>query len=114
MLAGVPEYESGKHCLCLTASGTRFDRSYYNLCQKAVQAHDIEVWSVRGQKLLTDASGVVIGAVIEKDGKRLNIKANGGVVLATGGFEHNKEMVSSYLQQPMSISAAACTTTETV
>ena len=96
-----PEYESGKHCLCLTASGTRFDRSYYNLCQKAVQAHDIEVWSgAPGKKLLTDASGVVIGAVIEKDGKRLNIKANGGVVLATGGFEHNKEMVSSYLQQP--------------
>lgn len=96
-----PEYESGKHCLCLTASGTRFDRSYYNLCQKAVQAHDIEVWSgAPGKKLLTDASGVVIGAVIEKDSKRLNIKANGGVVLATGGFEHNKEMVSSYLQQP--------------
>ena len=96
-----PEYESGKHCLCLTASGTRFDRSYYNLCQKAVQAHDIEVWSgAPGKKLLTDASGVVNGAVIEKDGKRLNIKANGGVVLATGGFEHNKEMVSSYLQQP--------------
>ncbi len=96
-----PEYESGKHCLCLTASGTRFDRSYYNLCQKAVQAHDIEVWSgAPGKKLLTDASGVIIGAVIEKDGKRLNIKANGGVVLATGGFEHNKEMVSSYLQQP--------------
>ncbi|MDO4546836.1 MAG: FAD-binding protein [Clostridia bacterium] len=97
-----PEYESGKHCLCLTASGTRFDRSYYNLCQAAVQARpEIEVWSeAPGRKLIADSQGVVIGAVIEKDGKRLNVKANGGVVLATGGFEHNKEMVSSYLQQP--------------
>ncbi len=97
-----PEYESGKHCWCLTASGGRFDRSYYNLCQKAVQARpEIDVWSAApGKKLLTDAKGAVIGCVIEKDGKLLNVKANGGVVLATGGFEHNKEMVSSYLQQP--------------
>ena len=97
-----PEYESGKHCWCLTASGGRFDRSYYNLCQAAVQARpEIEVWAAApGKKLLTDAKGAVIGCVIEKDGKLLNVKANGGVVLATGGFEHNKEMVSSYLQQP--------------
>ena len=97
-----PEYESGKHCWCLTASGGRFDRSYYNLCQAAVQARpEIDVWSAApGKKLLTDAKGAVIGCVIEKDGKLLNVKANGGVVLATGGFEHNKEMVSSYLQQP--------------
>lgn len=97
-----PEYESGKHCWCLTASGGRFDRSYYDLCQKAVQARpEIDVWSAApGKKLLTDAKGAVIGCVIEKDGKLLNVKANGGVVLATGGFEHNKEMVSSYLQQP--------------
>lgn len=97
-----PEYESGKHCLCLTASGTRFDRSYYNLCQAAVQARpEIDVWSsAPGKKLLTDAAGAVIGVVIEKDGQALNVKANGGVVLATGGFEHNKEMIASYLQQP--------------
>lgn len=97
-----PEYESGKHCLCLTASGTRFDRSYYNLCQAAVQARpEIDVWSsAPGKKLITDADGAVIGAVIEKDGKLLKVKANGGVVLATGGFEHNQEMIASYLQQP--------------
>jgi len=97
-----PEYESGKHCLCLTATGTRFDRGYYNLCQAAVKAHDaIDVWSgAPGKKLITDADGAVIGVVIEKDGQLLRVKANGGVVLATGGFEHNKEMVSSYLQQP--------------
>ena len=96
-----PEYESGKHCWCLTASGGRFDRSYYNLCQAAVEAHDIEVWaSAPGKKLLTDDTGAVIGCIIEKDGKDLKVKANGGVILATGGFEHNQEMIASYLQQP--------------
>ena len=96
-----PEYESGKHCLCLSATGSRFDRGYYNLCQAAVKAHDIEFWGgAPGKKLITDAEGAVIGVIIEKDGQLLRVKANGGVVLATGGFEHNKEMVSSYLQQP--------------
>ena len=99
--AEFPEIEASKHCLCLTASGTRFDRSYYNLCQNAVKARDIDVWfSAPGKKLITDANGAVIGVIITKDGTDLRIKANGGVVLACGGFEHNQEMISSYLQMP--------------
>jgi succinate dehydrogenase/fumarate reductase flavoprotein subunit/uncharacterized protein with FMN-binding domain len=98
------ELKSGEHCLCLTASGTRFDRSYYNLCQAAVRArvgNGIDTWFASpGKKLITDADGAVIGVVIEKDGQELKVKANGGVVLCTGGFEHNKEMIQSYLQQP--------------
>ena len=89
------------HCLCLTATGTRFDRGYYNLCQAAVQARDIDVWfSAPGKKLITDAEGAVIGVIINKDGETRRVKANGGVVLACGGFEHNQEMISSYLQMP--------------
>ena len=30
--AEFPEIPSSVHCLCLTATGTRFDRGYYNLC----------------------------------------------------------------------------------
>jgi succinate dehydrogenase/fumarate reductase flavoprotein subunit/uncharacterized protein with FMN-binding domain len=99
-----PELESGDHCLCLTATGTRFDRGYYNLCQAAVNARKeqgLDVWfSAPGKKLITDASGAVIGIVIEKDGALMNVKAKGGVVLSTGGFEHNQEMIQSYLQIP--------------
>lgn len=57
------------------------------------------VWRPR-QKLLTDDKGNVIGVVVEKDGKEMKVKAKGGVILCCGGFEHNKEMVSSYLQMP--------------
>ncbi|MBO7666925.1 MAG: FAD-binding protein, partial [Firmicutes bacterium] len=91
--AEFPEIPSSKHCLCLTATGTRFDRGYYTLCQEAVKARDIDVWfSAPGKKLITDADGAVIGVIINKDGEERRVKANGGVVLACGGFEHNQEM----------------------
>ena len=99
--AEFPEIPSSVHCLCLTATGTRFDRGYYNLCQNAVKARPIDVWfSAPGKKLITDAEGAVIGVVISKDGADMKIKVNGGVVLACGGFEHNQEMICSYLQMP--------------
>ena len=99
--AEFPEIPSSKHCLCLTATGTRFDRGYYNLCQEAVKARDIDVWFASpGKKLITDADGAVIGVIINKEGTDMRIKANGGVVLACGGFEHNQEMICSYLQMP--------------
>ena len=96
-----PEIPSSKHCLCLTATGSRFDRGYYNLCQEAVKARPIDVWfSSPGKKLITDAEGAVIGVIINKEGTDVRVKANGGVVLACGGFEHNQEMIASYLQMP--------------
>ncbi|MDR0514970.1 MAG: FAD-binding protein [Coriobacteriaceae bacterium] len=99
-----PELQSGQHCLCLTATGTRFDRGYYNLCHAAVEARvgkGIDLWlDSPGKKLITDETGAVIGAVIENEGKELKVKATGGVILCTGGFEHNKEMIQSFLQQP--------------
>jgi len=99
--AEFPEIPSSKHCLCLTATGTRFDRGYYNLCQAAVKARDIDVWyAAPGRKLITDADGAVIGVIINKEGEERKVKANGGVVLACGGFEHNQEMICSYLQMP--------------
>ncbi len=98
------ELDAGQHCLCLTASGTRFDRSYYNLCQGAVNAHKgegFDVWfDARGESLVTDEKGDVVGVVLLKEGVETRVKANGGVILCTGGFENNQEMVASYLQQP--------------
>lgn len=39
----------------------------------------------------------VIGAVVEmQGGKRINVKATGGVVLATGGFANNRELIKRY------------------
>jgi 3-oxosteroid 1-dehydrogenase len=40
-------------------------------------------------ELLTDAVGSVTGAVVERDGSRQRIGARRGVILASGGFDHD-------------------------
>ena len=48
-------------------------------------------------ELITDDRGTVIGVVAERDGTTIRIGARRGVLLATGGFDHNKEMRAQYL-----------------
>ena len=56
----------------------------------------------RGKELLKDANGRVIGAVVEKrDGSLIRIKADKGVIFATGGFTHNVEMRRDFLKGPV-------------
>lgn len=40
-------------------------------------------------ELLTDAGGAVTGAVVQKEGGRERIGVRGGVILASGGFDHD-------------------------
>jgi succinate dehydrogenase/fumarate reductase flavoprotein subunit len=65
---------------------------------------------VRGIKVLLEtrglelvqagARGQILGVVAEQAGRRVRIEARRGVVLATGGFENNPEMVRDYLGIP--------------
>jgi 3-oxosteroid 1-dehydrogenase len=48
-------------------------------------------------ELLPDAGGRVTGVVIEHDGRRTNIRAKQGVILASGGFDHDPELRAKYL-----------------
>ncbi|WP_258359583.1 FAD-dependent oxidoreductase [Moorella sulfitireducens] len=50
----------------------------------------------RGKKLLTDEEGTVVGVVAENDSGELRIKAN-SVIVATGGFAGNAELIKKYL-----------------
>lgn len=64
----------------------------------ALQEHDIPLWlSAPMTELITDADGRVVGAVVERDGTPLRIAARGGVVLATGGFDHDMEWRRRYV-----------------
>ena len=49
--------------------------------------------------LLVDG-GRVVGVVVEKDGVRREIHAARGVILGSGGFEHNQELREKLLPQP--------------
>lgn len=44
--------------------------------------------------LIAGADGAVVGAAVRHDGGTLHIRARGGVVIATGGFIMNREMVA--------------------
>ncbi|MBF6170025.1 FAD-binding protein [Nocardia blacklockiae] len=56
----------------------------------ALRERDIPLWlDAPMTSLLTGADGAVVGAVIRKDGRALRVRADRGVILATGGFEHD-------------------------
>jgi 3-oxosteroid 1-dehydrogenase len=59
----------------------------------ALRDAGVAVWldsPLRG--LVTGADGAVLGAEVEHDGAVVRIRARGGVILATGGFDHNREL----------------------
>ncbi len=56
----------------------------------AMREHGIPLWlDAPMTELLTDADGSVIGALVDRDGKAQRIAARHGVILASGGFDHD-------------------------
>lgn len=68
----------------------------------SLKERGVPMWLNAPMCELIEQDGRVIGAVIERDGKRLSIQARKGVVLACGGFEHNQAMRERYLPKPTS------------
>lgn len=62
----------------------------------------IDLWLKSPLVELIEDNGAVVGAVIEREGKRLQIRARKGVVIGAGGFEHNQQMREQYLPKPTS------------
>ncbi|MDV6280734.1 FAD-binding protein [Rhodococcus jostii] len=48
-------------------------------------------------ELIVDGTGAVVGVLAERDGHTVRIGARHGVLLATGGFDHNQDMRAKYL-----------------
>ena len=68
------------------------------------------VTGARGDRLLVE-DGRVVGAVLETAEGPLEVRARGGVVLATGGFEWDRELVTTFLRGPLERTAAVPTNT---
>lgn len=80
----------------------QFDAALWKkLRQEILDRRDkITVWySSPAKHLIQDPeTHKVLGAQIEHEHVLLDIQAHGGVVLATGGFENNPEMIQDYLK----------------
>jgi 3-oxosteroid 1-dehydrogenase len=50
---------------------------------------------------LYSENGVVTGVVVNRSGEPRRLRARGGVILASGGFEHNGEMRAKYQRAPI-------------
>ncbi|MCX8149635.1 FAD-binding protein [Thermaurantimonas aggregans] len=55
-----------------------------------------EVWLNSPLKEIISDGDSVVGVVVERDGKATKIKAEKAIILAAGGFPHNKEMRKKY------------------
>jgi succinate dehydrogenase/fumarate reductase flavoprotein subunit len=56
----------------------------------ALRDQGIPLWlNAPMTELITDVDGNVVGAVVERDGAQQRIRARRGVILATGGFDHD-------------------------
>ncbi len=70
---------------------------------KSTLDREIPIWTNAGMTSLTESGGMVTGAIVEKDGKAVQVVARRGVVLAAGGFESNPEMRSQHLKGPTDV-----------
>ena len=57
--------------------------------------------STRARELVLDDDGAVIGVRAERDGAPCNVQARKAVVIASGGFEWNSALITSFLRGPM-------------
>ena len=69
------------------------------------------VFGVAARRLVVDNEGTVVGVIAELNGEEISCKAEYGVVLATGGFDHNEAMVKGFLRGPLYYTSAVPTNT---
>lgn len=66
----------------------------------ALKDHGIPLWlSAPMTELITDVEGRVTGAVVEREGKSLRVRARRGVIVAAGGFDHDMEWRREHLPE---------------
>jgi 3-oxosteroid 1-dehydrogenase len=66
-----------------------------------LQRAGVPVWLSTPLVDLHVAGDRVAGAVVRRDGTELLVRARHGVVLASGGFEHNERMRKQYQREPI-------------
>ncbi|HRL12291.1 MAG TPA: FAD-dependent oxidoreductase [Aggregatilineales bacterium] len=85
-----------------TIEGARGGGALARMLQQAGEQVGVEyVFSTAAKRLIVDEAGRVVGVSAETEGQEFNVRALRGVVVATGGFDHNETMVKNYLRGPL-------------
>lgn len=95
-----PEYKDSNSYDFLMVHDAFFDAALWKLLRKKVldRAGNIDVWlNSRALHLIQNDDDTVVGVQIKRNNKKVYVHAKKGVVLATGGFENNRQMVRNYL-----------------
>jgi len=75
-----------------------YGRAICRTLVSAVEKRGIDVWyQTRAEKILTEGDGKIVGLRVKRGSDRIELKT-GSVILATGGFQGNKDMVKKYLE----------------
>ena len=79
----------------------------------SLKERNVPTWLNTGVEELLFEDGKAVGAVLNKEGKTLRVKASRGVVLAAGGFSRNREMRQRYQRHPITTEWTAGTPSNT-
>lgn len=95
-----PEMPGAQSFRVITVHEGRGDGAAYKLFRQAVanRSDEIDVWyEAAAQHLIQDpVTNIVHGVEVQVDGQTVNVRARNGVVLTTGGYESNDEMLESF------------------
>jgi succinate dehydrogenase/fumarate reductase flavoprotein subunit len=90
----------------------QFKSALWTDVQTQAESLGIEIMlDTAGTRLIVDNDGTVVGLIAVSEGKNLNIRASRGIILGTGGFDHNTQMIKSCQTVPPFISNAVVTNT---
>ena len=74
----------------------------WKVVSENIEHRGIETWySSPISDLIMDEDRTVIGALVEREGRIVRVRATKAVILATGGFENNEEMKQNFFEAPM-------------
>lgn len=99
-----PQLDGSDYFEAYTITDKVQDGALYRLLRENVMNREnIDVWyDTPALHLIQDpVSKAIIGVQVQRNGEVLNIRGENGVVLATGGFEFNDEMLETYLYRRM-------------
>jgi flavocytochrome c len=85
-----------------TIEGARGGGALVRMLQQACEAAGVQfLFSTAAQRLIVNADGSIAGVQAESEGQEVNVRAARGVIVASGGFDHNAEMVTHFLRGPL-------------